>query len=125
MAFYESVIITRPELTSSQVEDIISNIEEILKSQNGEIKKKENWGLKTLAYKIKKNKKGLYYMINMDCTPLVISELERQLRLNEDIIRFMIIKIEEISDSPSIMIQNQHEKESRTENSSEKNTWFK
>ena len=120
MAFYESVIITRPELTSSQVEDIISNIEEILKSQNGEIKKKENWGLKTLAYKIKKNKKGLYYMINMDCTPLVISELERQLRLNEDIIRFMIIKIEEISDSPSIMIQNQHEKESKTENSHEK-----
>ena len=125
MAFYESVIITRPELTSSQVEGIISNIEEILKSQNGEIKKKENWGLKTLAYKIKKNKKGQYYMINMDCTPLVISELERQLRLNEDIIRFMIIKIEEISDSPSIMIQNQHEKESRTENSSEKNSWFK
>ena len=122
MAFYESVIITRPELTSSQVEDIISNIEEILKSQNGEIKKKENWGLKTLAYKIKKNKKGLYYMINMDCTPLVISELERQLRLNEDIIRFMIIKIEEISDSPSIMIQNQHEKESKTENSYGKNS---
>ena len=120
MAFYESVIITRPELTSSQVEDIISNIEEILKSQNGEIKKKENWGLKTLAYKIKKNKKGQYYMINMDCNQLVISELERQLKINEDIIRFMIIKIEEILDSPSIMIQNQHEKESKTENSHEK-----
>ena len=111
MAFYESVIIIRPELSSSQVDNIISNLDEILNSQSGEIKKKEYWGLRTLAYKIKKNKKGHYYMINIECNSAAIFELERQMKINEDIIRFLSLKIPEIDLEPSIIAQNRNDKE--------------
>ena len=111
MAFYESVIIIRPELSSSQVDNIISNLDEVLNSQSGEIKKKEYWGLRTLAYKIKKNKKGHYYMINIECNSAAIFELERQMKINEDIIRFLSLKIPEIDSEPSIIIKNRNDKD--------------
>ena len=111
MAFYESVIIIRPELSSSQVDNIISNLDEVLNSQSGEIKKKEYWGLRTLAYKIKKNKKGHYYMINIECNSAAIFELERQMKINEDIIRFLSLKIPEIDSEPSIIAKNRNDKE--------------
>ena len=111
MAFYESVIIIRPELSSSQVDNIISNLDEVLNSQSGEIKKKEYWGLRTLAYKIKKNKKGHYYMINIECNSAAIFELERQMKINEDIIRFLSLKIPEIDLEPSIIAKNRNDKE--------------
>ena len=111
MAFYESVIIIRPELSSSQVDNIISNLDEILNSQSGEIKKKEYWGLRTLAYKIKKNKKGHYYMINIECNSAAIFELERQMKINEDIIRFLSLKIPEIDSEPSIIAKNRNDKD--------------
>ena len=111
MAFYESVIIIRPELSSSQVDNIISNLDEVLNSQSGEIKKKEYWGLRTLAYKIKKNKKGHYFMINIECNSTAIFELERQMKINEDIIRFLSPKIPEIDPEPSIIAKNRNDKE--------------
>ena len=111
MAFYESVIIIRPELSSSQVDNIISNLDEVLNSQSGEIKKKEYWGLRTLAYKIKKNKKGHYYMINIECNSAAIFELERQMKINEDIIRFLSLKIPEIDPEPSIIAKNRNDKD--------------
>ena len=111
MAFYESVIIIRPELSSAQVDNIISNIDEVLNSQSGEIKKKEYWGLRTLAYKIKKNKKGHYYMINIECNSAAIFELERQMKINEDIIRFLSLKIPEIDSEPSIIAKNRNDKD--------------
>ena len=83
MALYESVIITRPELSLSQVDSLISQLSEIITSNTGDIKKKEYWGLRTLAYKIKKNKKGHYSMINVDSEPSAIFEFERQMRINE------------------------------------------
>ena len=114
MAFYESVIIIRPELSSSQVDNIISNLDEVLNSQSGEIKKKEYWGLRTLAYKIKKNKKGHYYMINIECNSAAIFELERQMKINEDIIRFLSLKIPEIDPEPSIIAKNHNDKDEVT-----------
>ena len=111
MAFYESVIIIRPELSSAQVDNIISNIDEVLNSQSGEIKKKEYWGLRTLAYKIKKNKKGHYFMINIECNSAAIFELERQMKINEDIIRFLSLKIPEIDPEPSIIAKNRNDKD--------------
>ena len=111
MAFYESVIIIRPELSSAQVDNIISNIDDVLNSQSGEIKKKEYWGLRTLAYKIKKNKKGHYYMINIECNSAAIFELERQMKINEDIIRFLSLKIPEIDSEPSIIAKNRNDKD--------------
>jgi small subunit ribosomal protein S6 len=106
MAFYESVVITRPELTESQVENLTSELVAIITTENGKVQSTENWGLRNLAYKINKNKKGHYFLINIDCDPSVIFEFERQMRINEDIIRFLTIKIDNISDNPSILSRN-------------------
>ena len=109
MAFYESVIITRPELTESQIENLINSLSEIISNEKGKVVRKENWGLRSLAYKIKKNKKGHYFMLNLDSNPSAIFEYERQLRINEDIIRFLTIKINEINSKPSILNLNNDE----------------
>jgi small subunit ribosomal protein S6 len=103
MAFYESVVITRPELTESQVENLINDLIAIITSENGKVISSENWGLRNLAYKINKNKKGHYFLINIDCDPSAIFEYERQMKINEDIIRFLTIKIDHISDKSSIL----------------------
>ena len=81
----------------------------MIKSLGGLIKKKEYWGLRTLAYEINKNKKGHYTMIIIDSNPDSVSEYERQLRLHEDVIRYMTIKIKEYDDSPSTMLKNSSE----------------
>ena len=108
MAFYESVVITRPELTETQVENLTNELITIITSENGKVESTEKWGLRNLAYKIKKNKKGHYFLININCNPSTIFEYERQMRINEDIIRFLTIKIDHINDKPSILnINNQ------------------
>jgi len=109
MAFYESVVIARPELTESQIENLISSLSKIISNEKGKVVKKENWGLRGLAYKIKKNKKGHYFMLNLDSNPSAIFEYERQMRINEDIIRFLTIKINEIDPKSSLMNINKDE----------------
>ena len=101
MAFYESVVITRPELTETQIDKLINDLSEIIENNNGKVVKREQWGLRSFAYKIKKNKKGHYFMLNLDSAPTTILEYERQMRINEDIIRFLTIKIDEIDNKPS------------------------
>ena len=103
MAFYDSVVITRPELTESQVENLTNDLISIITTENGKVHSTEKWGLRNLAYKINKNKKGHYFLINIDCNTSAIFEYERQMRINEDIIRFLTIKIDHISDKPSIL----------------------
>ena len=111
MAFYESVVITRPELTESQVENLTNELIEIITTENGKVQSTEKWGLRNLAYKINKNKKGHYFLINIDCNTSAIFEYERQMRINEDIIRFLTIKIDHISDKPSILNINSQDVE--------------
>ena len=94
MAFYESVVIARPELTEAQVDKLVNDLSEIITKDKGKIIKIEKWGLRSFAYKIKKNKKGHYFMLNLYSAPTTIFEYERQLRINEDIIRFLTIKID-------------------------------
>ena len=103
MAFYESVVISRPELTVAQVENLYKTLEEILSKNSALIKKYEYWGLRNLAYKINKNKKAHYSMLNIDGKTDAIQEFERQMRLNQDIIRFLTIRINTIKDEPSIL----------------------
>ena len=100
MAFYESVVIARPELTETQIENLINDLSNIITKDEGKVVKKEQWGLRSFAYKINKNKKGHYFMLNLDSAPTIIFEYERQMRINEDIIRFLTIKIDE---NPSIL----------------------
>jgi small subunit ribosomal protein S6 len=86
---------------------------EIITSAGGSIKKREYWGLRSLAYRIKKNRKGHYVMFNMETGPEALREYERIMGLNEDVLRFLNLNIEEVEDGPSIMMQAKTERSSR------------
>ena len=111
MALYESVIIGRQDLTPSQFETLIDKFISVIGSFKGQIKKKENWGLRNLAYKINKNRKGHYILLNIDANPEAIFEYERLMRLDEDIIRFLTIKINSINENPSPLMTNKSDRE--------------
>jgi small subunit ribosomal protein S6 len=113
MRLYESVFIARQEITSVQVEAMADEFAEIIISAGGSIKKREYWGLRSLAYRIKKNRKGHYVMFNMETGPEALREYERIMGLNEDILRFLNLQIEEVEDGPSIMMQAKTERSSR------------
>ena len=106
MALYESVIIGRQDLTNSQFETLIDEFTSVIKSHDGEIKKTEYWGIRNLAYKINKNRKAHYYMLNISSSPETISEYERLLGLHEDIIRFLTMKIDKVDENPSLLMNN-------------------
>ena len=119
MALYESVIIGRQDLTNSQFETLIDEFTSVIKSHDGEIKKTEYWGIRNLAYKINKNRKAHYYMLNISSSPETISEYERLLGLHEDIIRFLTIKIDKVDENQSLLMNNKvdrHRNESASDN---------
>lgn len=97
MANYESVLIARQDLGASQVNALVESLSEVLKKEGGEVVKTDNWGLKNLAYRIKKNRKGHYVLLNIVAPAKAIFEYERLMRLNEDIIRYMTIKVDEFN----------------------------
>jgi small subunit ribosomal protein S6 len=97
MANYESVLIARQDLGASQVNALVSELSEVIKKEGGEIVKVDNWGLKNLAYRIKKNRKGHYVLLNIVAPSSAISEYERLIRLNEDVIRYMTVKVDEFN----------------------------
>ena len=113
MRLYESVFIARQDITSAQVEAMADDFAEIITSAGGSIKKREYWGLRSLAYRIKKNRKGHYVMFNIETGPEALREYERIMGLNEDILRFLNLNIKEIEDGPSIMLQAKTERSSR------------
>ena len=110
MALYESVIIGRQDLTPNQFEELIEEFIKIIVSYKGVIKKRENWGVRNLAYKINKNRKGHYILLNIDSSSDAIVEFERVMRLNEDIIRFLTIRINSIDEKPSHLINNKSDR---------------
>lgn len=102
MSNYESVLIARQDLGTSQVSNIVSELSDVIKKEGGEVVKVDNWGLKNLAYRIKKNRKGHYVLMNITAPANAIAEFERIMRFNEDIIRYMTVKVEEFnSELPS------------------------
>ena len=110
MALYESVVIGRQDLTPSQFETLMEKFISVIKSFKGEVKKRESWGLRNLAYKINKNRKGHYMLLNIDGPAKAIHEFERLMRLDEDVIRFLTIKINSIDENPSPLIANKSDK---------------
>ncbi|CAI8276938.1 MAG: 30S ribosomal protein S6 [Alphaproteobacteria bacterium UBA4588] len=105
MRLYESVIIARQDVSTTQVETLIEEFSAIIEKAGGSIQKKEFWGLRGLAYRIKKNRKGHYVMLNIETDSETLNEFERIMGLNEDVLRFMTIAIEEVDPEPSVMMQ--------------------
>ena len=120
MALYESVIIGRQDLTPGQFETLLEKFIAVIQSFKGEIKKRENWGIRNLAYKINKNRNGHYMLLNIDGPPEAIQEYERLMRLDEDIIRFLTIKIKFIDEKPSPLMVNNSDR-SKNETSENEN----
>ena len=113
MRLYESVFIARQDISSQQVESMADEFAGIITNAGGKIHKREYWGLRSLAYRIKKNRKGHYIMFNLETDGATLKEYERIMGLNEDVLRFLNIRIEEVDEAPSIIMQNKGERGER------------
>ncbi len=113
MPFYENVYIARPDISAAQVEALTESLTAIIAENGGQVTKDEYWGLKNLAYRIKKNRKGHYSLMNIDAPAEALHELERNMRINEDILRYMSIKIDELDPEPSVMMQSRSSRDDR------------
>jgi small subunit ribosomal protein S6 len=115
MAFYETVFIARQDLSATQVEALATNLTDILKQGKGDVTKTEFCGLRNLAYSIKKNRKGHYVLFNIEAPAPTVKEMERQMRLNEDILRFLTIKVEHLDPEPSPLMQSKQNRDRKYE----------
>jgi len=106
LAFYESVFIARQDVSSAQVDSLVEAFTNIIQERGGKVTKKEYWGLRNLTYRIKKNRKGHYVLLNLDAPPPAITEMERNMRINEDIIRFLTVRVDALEEGPSAMMQS-------------------
>ena len=113
MPLYESIFIARQDVPTTQVEALTKAFSDIIVTDGGKIAKVEQWGLRNLAYRINKNKKGHYVLLNIDATPAAIAEMERNMTLHEDVLRFMTIRVEAFEEGPSAILR----KEERSERS--------
>jgi small subunit ribosomal protein S6 len=105
VSFYETVFIARQDLTPAQADSLIETFEKVITDQGGTVPKKESWGLRSMAYKIKKNRKGHYALMNIDATGPAIQEMERQMHLHEDVLRHLVTRVDEFEDGPSAVLR--------------------
>ncbi|MDD7908915.1 MULTISPECIES: 30S ribosomal protein S6 [Pseudovibrio] len=105
MALYEHVFLARQDISTQQVEALVEQFKAVIEGNEGKVGKIENWGLRTLTYRINKNRKAHYILMNLDAPHKAVAEMERQMGLNEDILRFMTIKVEELDEEQSAMMQ--------------------
>ncbi|MDQ4060458.1 MAG: 30S ribosomal protein S6 [Pseudomonadota bacterium] len=114
MALYEHVFLARPDISGQQVEGLIDQYRTVIEGNGGTVGKTEYWGLKTLSYRIRKSRKAHYALMNLDAPHAAVAEMERQMRINEDILRFMTIRVEEHEDTPSVQMQRRERDERRS-----------
>ena len=105
MSLYEHVFLARQDLSQAQVDALAENATKIITDNKGKVIKTESWGLRTLTYKIQKNRKAHFVMLDVDASGDAIAELERQTRMNEDVIRYMTVRVEAHEEGPSVMMR--------------------
>lgn len=116
MPYYEHVFLARQDLAQAQVDALAENATKIVEAQQGKVTKVENWGLRNLAYKIAKNRKAHYVLLNIEAPAGTVAELERQTAINEDVIRYMTIRVDELEAGQSVMMRkNERDRERRGE----------
>jgi small subunit ribosomal protein S6 len=111
MALYETVFIARQDLSSAAAEQLAETFAQLVRDNGGEVKKTEQWGLKTLAFRMNKNRKGHYVLFNIDAPHAAVAEMERQMRLNEDVLRYITIRVDEHEEGPSAMMQRRDDRD--------------
>ncbi len=105
LAYYECVFIARQDISATQVEELTELFSKIINDEGGKVALVENWGLRSLAYRIKKNRKGHYVMMHLDAPAAAIHEMERQMGINETILRQLTIRVDEFPEGPSVMMR--------------------
>ncbi|PWC52804.1 30S ribosomal protein S6 [Azospirillum sp. TSO22-1] len=113
MALYESVLIARQDISAAQAEALAEQFAQIIRDNGGQVTKTEHWGLKTLTYKIKKNRKGHYVLFNLDSPAAAVLEMERNMSINEDVLRYMTVRVDALDANPSAMMQSRGERGER------------
>ena len=113
MSLYEHVIISRPDISTNQVEEFVQNLANKIENMGGTVEGAEYWGLRNLAYRMKKNRKAHYSLLKVNADSSVIHEIERTHRINEDILRYMSIRVDEFSEEPSPILKKREERKRR------------
>ncbi len=106
MSLYECVFIARQDISAPQVEALTEELSNIIVQGGGTVSKKEFWGLRNISYRVKKNRKGHYVLLNIDAPSAAVKEMERQMSINEDVLRTLTIRVEELEEGPSAMMQS-------------------
>ena len=123
MALYENVFIARQDVPATQVETLTTQFAELVTAQGGTVSKKEYWGLRSLAFRIKKNRKGHYTLLNIDAPAAAVKELERTMSINEDIIRFLTVRVDALEEGPSAVMQRSSARSARPGDRPERGGW--
>ncbi|OIQ97888.1 30S ribosomal protein S6 [mine drainage metagenome] len=113
MSLYECVVIARQDIATTQVETLTDDLTNVLIGLGGQVSKREYWGLRNIAYRMKKNRKGHYVLLNIDAPSAAVKEMERQMSLNEDILRFQTVRVEELEEGPSAVMQSKNQRDER------------
>jgi small subunit ribosomal protein S6 len=113
MPLYEHTIIARPDLTAQQAQGLAEQFGTVIAEQGGQVAKTEYWGLRSLAYRVKKNRKGHYIHLNIDAPSAAVTELERQQRINEDVLRYLTVRVEGFEEGPSAIMQAKSSRDDR------------
>jgi len=113
MPLYENVFIARQDISGAQAEALADSFVQLIADQGGEVKKRESWGLRNLAYRMNKNRKGHYVLFNIEAPPAAIAELERTMRISEDVLRYLTLRVDKLDEAPSPIMQNRGSREDR------------
>ncbi|HTZ78737.1 MAG TPA: 30S ribosomal protein S6 [Stellaceae bacterium] len=105
MSFYETVFIARQDISAAQVEALADGFTQVIQDNGGKVANREYWGLRNISYRIKKNRKGHYVLLNIEAAGPAISEMERTMRINEDVLRYLTVRVEALESGPSVMMQ--------------------
>jgi len=113
MPLYENVFIARQDISGAQVDALADAFTQLVADNGGEVKKREYWGLRNLAYRMRKNRKGHYVLLNIAAPPAAVAELERTMRIDEDVIRYLTIRVDALEEGPSAVMQSRGGRDDR------------
>lgn len=113
MPLYESVLIARQDIAAPQVDALVDSLAGVIAEGGGQVAKREYWGLRNISYRIKKNRKGHYVLLNIDAPFAAVKEMERQMSISEDVLRYLTLRVDELEEGPSAVMQSKAQREER------------
>src|SRR5437762_5449402 len=120
MPLYEHILLARQDVSAQQVEELTAQLKGVIEQMGGKVTKLEQWGVKSLSYRLRKNRKAHFTFMNLDVPAAVINEIERQERLNEDVLRYLTVRVEEHEEGPSAMMRKADRERDRDERRGER-----